>query len=97
MPISNPLVNAYLRDRYIRGHGVTEKQHATAFYQAPCITSTAMAVEYGEITQGIDIHPRMVHRAVKSGILPAYKLGKGYHFKPADLDDWLDSLRVSTS
>uniref|UniRef100_UPI00117B30D5 helix-turn-helix domain-containing protein n=1 Tax=Rhodococcus erythropolis TaxID=1833 RepID=UPI00117B30D5 len=52
------------------------------------------AVEYIYETHRLTVKPSMVRQAVRDGTLPAYRIGREFHFAPKDLDEWLDSLRV---
>jgi excisionase family DNA binding protein len=43
----------------------------------------------------IGVADRMLRQAVRSGDLPAFKLGqRTMRVKPADLDDWIKNRRV---
>lgn len=88
-----PLSLAYF-DRFKRGDGMTDEQHAQALYDAPCIASTERAIEYAEVTHGAQLRPSFIRKAVRDGDLAAYRIGKGYHFSPRDVDTWLESLRT---
>lgn len=88
-----PLSLAYF-SRFKRVDGMTDEQHAEALYDAPCITSTERAIEYAEVTHGAQLKPTFVRQAVREGSLAAYRISKGYHFSPRDMDTWLESLRT---
>lgn len=81
--------------RFKRGEGMTDEQHAQALYNAPCITSTDRAIEYAETAHGAQLKPSFIRQAVRDGNLAAFRIGRGYHFSPQDVDDWLESRRTS--
>lgn len=48
-----------------------------------------------EAARRIGVADRVLRQAVRSGDLPAFKLGKRtLRVKPADLDDWIQNRRV---
>ena len=50
-----------------------------------------------QAAQRIGVAPRVLRQAVRSGALPAFKLGqRTLRVKPTDLDDWIQDQRVRT-
>ncbi|WP_092800251.1 helix-turn-helix domain-containing protein [Rhodococcus globerulus] len=95
--MANTLLSTDYFSRFQRSTGLTDKQHADALRPSPCVPYASGAVEYIYETHRLTVKPSMVRQAVRDGALPTYRIGREFHFAPKDLDDWLDSLRVSTS
>lgn len=93
---TSPSAIAYYT-RFRRAVGLTPQEHAQALYNSPCIPSTARALEYAAEVHGATLKASAVRKAVKDGGLSAYKIGAGFHFSPADVDAWLESLRTAAS
>lgn len=82
-------------NRFPRAEGLTDEQHAAALQTSPCIAFVGGVVEYVGLTHGLTLKPSAVRKAVRESALRAYKISFGFHFSPADVDAWLESLRVS--
>jgi excisionase family DNA binding protein len=51
-----------------------------------------------EVLSYLKITPRTIYRLIRSGELPAVRIGRQWRFRRADLDRWLERQRaVSTS
>lgn len=46
------------------------------------------------LAEKLAINPMTVYRLVNQGKLPAVKVGKSIRFKPADIDAFLETVRV---
>ena len=91
-----PLTLAYF-DKFTRAPGLTREQHAKALRTSPCVTYVSGVVEYANVTHGLLIKPSAVRAAVHSEALAVFRLGGGFHFSPADVDAWIESLRTAAS
>ena len=47
-----------------------------------------------EVAERLGVSERTVRRWVKAGDLPAYKPGREYRIKPADLEEFLEERKV---
>jgi excisionase family DNA binding protein len=47
-----------------------------------------------EVSDLLRVSVYTVRRWIKVGALPAYKVGRGWRIKDADLDQWLDGQRL---
>jgi excisionase family DNA binding protein len=50
-----------------------------------------------EVLDCLKVTPRTIYRLIKSGDLPAVRIGRQWRFRRADLDDWLDRKRAVVS
>jgi excisionase family DNA binding protein len=50
-----------------------------------------------EVLECLKVTPRTVYRLIKSGDLPAVRIGRQWRFRRADLHDWLDRKRAVVS
>jgi len=54
---------------------------------ADMLTTTATAAR-------LNVHPQTVRRLVKSGLLPAFRVGHNLRFDPADISRFLEARRA---
>ena len=45
----------------------------------------------------LKVTPRTIYRLIRTGELPAVRIGRQWRFRRADLDDWLERQRVTVS
>lgn len=45
----------------------------------------------------LKVTPRTIYRLIRSGELPAVRIGRQWRFRRADLNDWLDRQRSMVS
>jgi len=45
----------------------------------------------------LKVDPRTIYRLIKSGELPAVRIGRRWRFRRSDLDDWIERQRAITS
>jgi excisionase family DNA binding protein len=57
--------------------------------QLPAILTTEDVLAYLRVTH------RTIYRLVRSGELPAVRIGRQWRFRRTDLDDWIDRQSVS--
>ena len=50
-----------------------------------------------EVLGCLKVNPRTIYRLIKSGELPAVRIGRQWRFRRADLDDWIDRHRTAAS
>ena len=50
-----------------------------------------------EVLSCLKVNPRTIYRLIKTGELPAIRLGRQWRFRRADLDEWIDRQRTSAS
>jgi len=60
----------------------TSTQHVTPFL------TTEEVLDYLRVT------PRTIYRLIRSGELPAIRIGRQWRFRRTDLDDWLDRQKA---
>ena len=48
-----------------------------------------------EVLAYLKVTPRTIYRLIRSGELPAVRIGRQYRFRRADLDGWLDRQRTT--
>jgi len=46
-----------------------------------------------EVLGYLKITPRTIYRLIRSGELPAVRIGRQWRFRPSDLDRWLERQR----
>jgi excisionase family DNA binding protein len=51
----------------------------------------------GEVLDCLNVTPRTIYRLIRSGELPAVRIGRQWRFRPADLIAWLDRQQASAS
>ncbi|HEX5473685.1 MAG TPA: helix-turn-helix domain-containing protein [Vicinamibacterales bacterium] len=59
---------------------------ATAEFQA-CLTTE-------EVLAYLKVTPRTIYRLIRSGELPAVRIGRQWRFRRTDLDQWLERQRA---
>ena len=47
-----------------------------------------------EVQSYLRVNTRTVYRLIKTGDLPAVRIGRQWRVRPADLDGWLDQKRL---
>jgi excisionase family DNA binding protein len=57
--------------------------------QLPAFLTTEDVLAYLRVTH------RTIYRLVRSGELPAVRIGRQWRFRRTDLDDWIDRQSVS--
>ena len=50
-----------------------------------------------EVLLYLKVTPRTIYRLIRSGELPAVRIGRQYRFRRTDLDSWLDRQRTTAS
>jgi excisionase family DNA binding protein len=50
-----------------------------------------------EVLTCLRVTPRTIYRLIKSGELPAIRIGRQWRFRRADLDEWIDRQRTAAS
>ena len=50
-----------------------------------------------EVLGCLKVNPRTIYRLIKSGELPAVRIGRQWRFRQTDLDDWLDRQRTAAA
>ena len=50
-----------------------------------------------EVLSCLKVNPRTIYRLIKTGELPAIRIGRQWRFRRADLDEWIDRQRTSAS
>ena len=50
-----------------------------------------------EVLAYLKVTPRTIYRLIRSGELPAVRIGRQYRFRRADLDGWLDRQRTTAA
>jgi excisionase family DNA binding protein len=50
-----------------------------------------------EVLTYLKVNPRTIYRLIRTGELPAVRIGRQWRFRRADLDMWLDRQRHSAS
>ena len=50
-----------------------------------------------EVLEYLKVNSRTVYRLIRSGRLPAVRIGRQWRFRRADLDAWLDAQRWAQS
>lgn len=90
-----PMVSTTWFDTFTRGDDVSESEHVRVFWASPSVRSAADAVDYLWQTRLIRVETHAVRAAVKRGELTALRIGKGFTFRPADLDAWIAARQVN--
>jgi len=65
--------------------------HMTSRAQYPAFLTTE------EVLGCLKVNPRTIYRLIKTGELPAVRIGRQWRFSRADLDAWLDRQRTAAS
>ena len=50
-----------------------------------------------EVLGCLKVDPRTIYRLIKTGELPAIRIGRQWRFRRADLDEWIDRQRTAAS
>jgi excisionase family DNA binding protein len=50
-----------------------------------------------EVLSCLKVNPRTIYRLIKTGDLPAVRIGRQWRFRRADLDAWIDRQRTAPS
>jgi len=50
-----------------------------------------------EVLTCLRVTPRTIYRLIKTGELPALRIGRQWRFRRADLDAWIDRQRTAAS
>jgi excisionase family DNA binding protein len=50
-----------------------------------------------EVLGCLKVNPRTIYRLIKTGALPAVRIGRQWRFRRADLDAWIDRQRTAAS
>jgi len=50
-----------------------------------------------EVLSYLKVTPRTIYRLIRSGELPALRIGRQWRFRRADLDAWLERQRAGAS
>jgi excisionase family DNA binding protein len=50
-----------------------------------------------QVLDCLKVNPRTIYRLIKTGELPAIRIGRQWRFRRADLDDWIDRQQTTAS
>lgn len=50
-----------------------------------------------EVLGYLKVNPRTIYRLIRSGELPAIRIGRQWRFRRSDLNDWIDRQRSMVS
>jgi excisionase family DNA binding protein len=50
-----------------------------------------------EVLSCLKVNPRTIYRLIKTGELPAVRIGRQWRFRRSDLDAWIDRQRTSAT
>ena len=50
-----------------------------------------------EVLDCLKVNPRTIYRLIKTGELPAIRIGRQWRFRRADLDEWIDRQQTAAS
>lgn len=50
-----------------------------------------------EVLGYLKVNPRTIYRLIRSGELPAVRIGRQWRFRRTDLNDWIDRQRSMVS
>ena len=50
-----------------------------------------------EVLGCLKVNPRTIYRLIKTGDLPAVRIGRQWRFRRSDLDEWIDRQRTTAS
>ena len=59
--------------------------------------STSAFLTTEEVLSCLKVNPRTIYRLIKSGELPAVRIGRQWRFRRSDLDAWIDRQRTAGS
>jgi excisionase family DNA binding protein len=49
-----------------------------------------------EVLSCLKVNSRTIYRLIKSGELPAVRIGRQWRFRRSDLDDWIERQRTAS-
>jgi len=58
--------------------------------------STSAFLTTEEVLSCLKVNPRTIYRLIKSGELPAVRIGRQWRFRRSDLDSWIDRQRTAS-
>ena len=58
--------------------------------------STSAFLTTEEVLSCLKVNPRTIYRLIKSGELPAVRIGRQWRFRRSDLDTWIDRQRTAS-
>lgn len=58
--------------------------------------STTAFLTTEEVLSCLKVNPRTIYRLIKSGELPAVRIGRQWRFRRSDLDTWIDRHRTTS-
>ena len=58
--------------------------------------STSAFLTTEEVLSCLKVNPRTIYRLIKSGELPAVRIGRQWRFRRSDLDAWIDRQRTAS-
>jgi excisionase family DNA binding protein len=67
---------------------MTVKCTAAAGSRFPAFLTTEEVLDY------LKVNPRTIYRLIRTGELPAVRIGRLWRFKRTDVDDWLERQRA---
>jgi excisionase family DNA binding protein len=50
-----------------------------------------------EVLGCLKVNPRTIYRLIKTGELPAIRIGRQWRFRRADLENWIDRQQTAAS
>jgi excisionase family DNA binding protein len=50
-----------------------------------------------EVLDCLKVNPRTIYRLIKTGELPAVRIGRQWRFRRADLDEWIERQQTAAS
>jgi excisionase family DNA binding protein len=50
-----------------------------------------------EVLDCLKVNPRTIYRLIKTGELPANRIGRQWRFRRADLEEWIDRQQTAAS
>jgi excisionase family DNA binding protein len=59
----------------------------------PSKAANAAFLTTEEVLSCLKLNPRTIYRLIKTGELPAIRIGRQWRFRRADLDEWIDRQR----
>ena len=59
--------------------------------------STSAFLTTEEVLSCLKVNPRTIYRLIKSGELPAVRIGRQWRFRRSDLTEWIDRQRAVPS
>jgi len=49
-----------------------------------------------EVLHCLNVNPRTIYRLIRSGELPAVRIGRQWRFRRSDLNEWIERQRASS-